>query len=592
MALYIYDYLVDIIEKHLKQNEIKSKVNYYIGRAWQKNRFIQVIIDGWDVTVHFEYINGFWELHFESDDADGDSERLRKYLIENFEVTNDISWHRWHNKQRGLLRYEYVVEDVGQFTGHFTSFYNLLAGYLVDGRSSTPQVHSVTEENKSVADEYKEPEVNVISINNLQFDKYRIPDYQRPYKWTARNVNQLIDDIIYFKDNNVTEYRLGTLVLHKSSDNVYDIVDGQQRILTISLLLKELWNDKHYEGKLTDVRGSVEVFTKRKSFTDDVTKRNLSNNLQTIRHRLADIDDKAVDFILSKCKFVVVTLYDISEAFQFFDSQNARGKELVPHDLLKAFHLRDIPKMLPDDLENIETWESYNESDLAALFLVLFRIKRWINAKDGKFFTSRDVDTFKGLSASSNTLPYQKIFIMAECFTKLYNQDVSRVIDGSHMDYPHQIDQVIINGRLFFDMISHYMKLYGELADKLRGTDIIRLLDSYGQRKRAGDVYTRALFNAAMLFYYDKFGCEKIDSAEQRIFAWAYSLRLRQHSVQLASIDRYARDEADSFFTFLHQAVRPHELMNWTINAIAEKDIRRTEMKDIINKMKELKYVQ
>ena len=84
MALYIYDYLVDIIEKHLKQNEIKSKVNYYIGRAWQKNRFIQVIIDGWDVTVHFEYINGFWELHFESDDADGDSERLRKSLIENF----------------------------------------------------------------------------------------------------------------------------------------------------------------------------------------------------------------------------------------------------------------------------------------------------------------------------------------------------------------------------------------------------------------------------------------------------------------------------------------------------------------------------
>ena len=36
---------------------------------------------------------------------------------------------------------------------------------------------------------------------------------------------------------------------------------------------------------------------------------------------------------------VEVVLQDISEAFQFFDSQNARGKDLEPHDLLKAYHL-------------------------------------------------------------------------------------------------------------------------------------------------------------------------------------------------------------------------------------------------------------
>lgn len=72
-----------------------------------------------------------------------------------------------------------------------------------------------------------------------------IPIYQRPYKWTARNAIQLLDDIIDAKNNNKEKYRVGTLILHKSKDNgQYDIVDGQQRIITFSLLLAAL-------GKMT-----------------------------------------------------------------------------------------------------------------------------------------------------------------------------------------------------------------------------------------------------------------------------------------------------------------------------------------------------
>ena len=40
----------------------------------------------------------------------------------------------------------------------------------------------------------------------------KIPSYQRPYKWTTKNVNQLIDDILIHKEK--SEYRLGTLVIH------------------------------------------------------------------------------------------------------------------------------------------------------------------------------------------------------------------------------------------------------------------------------------------------------------------------------------------------------------------------------------------
>ena len=68
-----------------------------------------------------------------------------------------------------------------------------------------------------------------------------VPIYQRPYKWTARNAIQLLDDIIDAKNSNKEKYRVGTLILHKTKGkDQYDIVDGQQRIITFSLLLTAL----------------------------------------------------------------------------------------------------------------------------------------------------------------------------------------------------------------------------------------------------------------------------------------------------------------------------------------------------------------
>jgi len=61
-----------------------------------------------------------------------------------------------------------------------------------------------------------------------------IPPYQRPYKWQAHNVNQLIEDVLLHR--NKSRYRLGTVVLHQETENELSIVDGQQRLLTLALL--------------------------------------------------------------------------------------------------------------------------------------------------------------------------------------------------------------------------------------------------------------------------------------------------------------------------------------------------------------------
>ena len=72
--------------------------------------------------------------------------------------------------------------------------------------------------------------------NPLNDIKLVIPNYQRPYKWTAKNAIQLLDDIIEAKNDNKEVYRVGTLILHYDKENnIYNVVDGQQRVTTFAL---------------------------------------------------------------------------------------------------------------------------------------------------------------------------------------------------------------------------------------------------------------------------------------------------------------------------------------------------------------------
>ncbi|WP_350636732.1 DUF262 domain-containing protein, partial [Pseudoalteromonas sp. GW168-MNA-CIBAN-0100] len=81
-------------------------------------------------------------------------------------------------------------------------------------------------------------------------------------------------------------------------------------------------------------------------FESSVSIKNLKHNAQIISERVTSLNttekQNLLNFVLNKCELIQVTLDDLSEAFQFFDSQNARGKALAPHDLLKAYHLREM----------------------------------------------------------------------------------------------------------------------------------------------------------------------------------------------------------------------------------------------------------
>lgn len=81
----------------------------------------------------------------------------------------------------------------------------------------------------------KEPKVIISKIEDLLNKELTLPNYQRPYKWETYHVQQLLNDLLNHFEQNQT-YRIGTVVLHQY-DSRNDIVDGQQRLTTLTLLL-------------------------------------------------------------------------------------------------------------------------------------------------------------------------------------------------------------------------------------------------------------------------------------------------------------------------------------------------------------------
>ena len=69
---------------------------------------------------------------------------------------------------------------------------------------------------------------------------YNIPEYQRGYKWSEKDVNALLNDIDNFQAEGDKFYCLQNITIKKQNDNIYEVIDGQQRLTTLSILLSYL----------------------------------------------------------------------------------------------------------------------------------------------------------------------------------------------------------------------------------------------------------------------------------------------------------------------------------------------------------------
>ncbi|MFC0308464.1 DUF262 domain-containing protein [Gallibacterium trehalosifermentans] len=413
----------------------------------------------------------------------------------------------------------------------------------------------------------------VQKIGEIVQKELSIPDYQRPYKWTTKNIIQLLNDLYFNFEKDKKVYRVGAIVIHHDeTENKYDIVDGQQRLISLSLILYLLNNDNTLPLLQQNLCHSISA--------DNLIK-NKNAAEQFIQDRVKDKAEFA-KYILEVCEFVYIELTDIDEAFQFFDAQNARGKSLAPYDLLKAYHLRELVADKATIYQCVENWESAVSAEFADLEQVisktLFRLRRWHKYQYAESFTNKELDIFKGANASDN-YPYINQQLANLELYKFY-QTYPMLVHRRFSQLSFQSTQPIINGELFFRYIEHYRKNYIFLFDQKSGFlnnheifngeltekgGLLHFIDSYPGAYRVGDGYIKNLFQCLVMLYYDKFGQEHLVQAIEKCFKWCYRIRLMQGRVFYRTIENQVYGE-NSLFFHLIKSDNPREFLEFIID--------------------------
>ena len=254
---------------------------------------------------------------------------------------------------------------------------------------------------------------------------FSIPAYQRPYAWTREQASELLTDLLSFLGDgseSVTDaspYFLGSIVLIKSEGvPEADVVDGQQRLTTLTILLsvlRGLAEDKkaskitgyiYQEGNEIEdtenryrlkLREKDEDFFRRfvqdESKLDDLLKldnsqlsdsqKNIQTNTKYFLTELSAFSEpqrkRFVQYLMMSCFLVVVSTPDLDSAYRIFSVLNSRGLDLSLTDLLKSEVIGAIPALQQDKYTKI--WEDEEEDLGREAFQELFAHIRMIYRK-------------------------------------------------------------------------------------------------------------------------------------------------------------------------------------------------------------------
>lgn len=413
-------------------------------------------------------------------------------------------------------------------------------------------------------------------------ENLKIPGYQRPYRWSTESAITLVTDSYSAFINKVPEYRIGSVVLHRVSDDTgikLNIVDGQQRLTTISIMLfvfGELIEDSGYENisKLLDEE------------YNELSSEAIVNNLDIIRRKIREIDKNQrkdyIEYLLDKCTMVKIITEDEQEAFQFFDSQNSRGKELAPHDLLKSYHLREMcDESEITKVEIINAWENTKQSELEDLFSEhLYPLVRWYKKQDGLNYTTKDIKTFKGIKKNNN-YNFSVYNRAANLYIEKFNgEGMYELTSGSPINQ-FQLTQPLISGKRFFQYSLHYMRLY----EKINQLVSFKFKEDELVKSGSGDSYVYNMFINVLMFYVDKFSMESLTDARLSfLYKWSYSLRVCMKAVYRESVNNYAQGKSErvnyglNMFSLIAEMQEPMELDTIILEHVTEEKFKNSKI--------------
>ena len=210
-------------------------------------------------------------------------------------------------------------------------------------------------------------------------NRLRVPDFQREYSWKVKEqVAEFWTDLLGALDSG--DYFLGLVILTKTDDGVKEVVDGQQRIITLAMLANSVRLVSRREGRTIladDVLATFlmsvdyesderEVMLPRLNLTAETDREDLSAAISVdapgalpsrsgslvleahaylLEQLVSDVASAGsaarrlgqwVQFLKQRVTFAVFTHPDRNAAFKVYEVINTRGKRLTPAELIKS----------------------------------------------------------------------------------------------------------------------------------------------------------------------------------------------------------------------------------------------------------------
>lgn len=236
------------------------------------------------------------------------------------------------------------------------------------------------------------------NIKEIFQDKYIIPLYQRNFAWEEPEIEKMLQDIFESYNTDKKQYFLGSLiVIRRKNTNIYEVIDGQQRLTALSLIIKELGD---YEGTTPqlvlsyDSRPEVEDFLKRyySSTRFDEQEGVIHASTKRMREAVGIIRETQLDaksdkvekkigseswgekgkfqkYLYENVKLVRVEIPDDTDVAAYFEIMNNRGTQLQDHEVIKSRLMEKIKNGDDNNYDLVgqtlfaEIWDACSQMD-------------------------------------------------------------------------------------------------------------------------------------------------------------------------------------------------------------------------------------
>ena len=193
--------------------------------------------------------------------------------------------------------------------------------------------------------------VKTLTINELlNKDKYIIPIYQRNYAWGDNEISLLIQDLWNAYEKNKNNYYIGSLIIYKRENGDLEVIDGQQRLTTLTLIMHYLKSDTFVSNVSFEHRNDSDNALGH--LDSDSIPDVFKNALKSIKkywetERTEKEGMCLAEFLQENVKIIRTEVPKDTDLNHYFEIMNTRGEQLEKHEIIKAA----LMKVLDTDSE-------------------------------------------------------------------------------------------------------------------------------------------------------------------------------------------------------------------------------------------------